>query len=498
MSMYINPEVFGGYPYPQTEQVPVIGLSVPHPVGMWLTDPDTCSGYPYHLYTQPIVPSLQYPYPAGSWCVDGYTNGGYPFLWRFRKSPELVILPKIRTKMRLYDKMETDFSKNGTSILMPTSCEIAEELNGAYEMTQTHPQDPEGIWKNIVEFRLVKALGQVFRIYCKETDLSDRKINARHLFYDLNAHFIKSAHPTELSGEDALEWIMDNTYTPRGAAAPADRPPFVVHSDIEGMHTAYYEKMSPTCAILGADNSFLNVWGGELKRDNFNIYINQHRGQQNAFRVRYGCDLTEITETVDCSDYCPCVYWEATVGGVENAKRGVASFVQLKLPIQPMQYLAITVDESITGDEAVNGEIARQIKEYVSGHCMPLVNYKIGIADIRNLPGYEDFVGLESYDVGDVGTIYSETLGISTTQQIVKRTVDGITGEVISIELGNLKKSIVSPSGRVVGTYQFEDAQVEAAAENTWGKLGAKLYTWDELKTMSWDEASGKVMIKYE
>lgn len=51
------------------------------------------------------------------------------------------------------------------------------------------------------------------------------------------------------------------------------------------MHSAYYEDMSPTKALLGADNCFINVWGGEIIRDNFNVTINKQRGMSNAVLI---------------------------------------------------------------------------------------------------------------------------------------------------------------------------------------------------------------------
>lgn len=49
MMMYVSPEAFDGYPYPQMTKAPVIGLNVPHPAGMWLTDPAVFGGYPHRL-----------------------------------------------------------------------------------------------------------------------------------------------------------------------------------------------------------------------------------------------------------------------------------------------------------------------------------------------------------------------------------------------------------------------------------------------------------------
>ena len=129
---------------------------------------------------------------------------------------------------------------------------------------------------------------------------------------------------------------------------------------------------------------------------------------------------------------------------------------------------------------------------------MPRINYRVDVADLRHTEQYKDFVGLAAYDVGDTGTVYSEELGIWTFQQIVKRTIDAVTGEVQSIELGSLRKSIVANTGKTVGTYQFEQQRAEEAAKNTYGYLGTMLYTYERLKNTTYAELAGKVMVKYD
>ena len=458
-------------------------------------------GYPYSDgCAVPSGDALVQPYPYSCWRVNGFTNGGMPFKMCFGMPLPVHAKPPTQyPPIRVYAATETDFDHNGMAILMPTSCTVAEELNGMYECELSHPLDQDGVWKRLIEFNVIRVQGQLFRIYAKKTTDTERSVNARHIFYDLNAHFLLDTRPTDLDGQNALTWILGHTYTPRGTAETADAPPFTAFSDITDVHTAYYQKMSVTASLLGTENCFVNVWGGELKRDNFNIYINKQRGESNAFQLRYGCDMTAITETIDCTDYCPCVYWDATVGGVDDYLRGVSAYRQINLPVQPMQYLHVTVDELITGSEAINAEITRQVKEHVAGNCMPSVNYDVDVVDLRGVDGYADFVGLSAYGVGDTGIIFSETLGISTVQQIIKRTTNGITGDVISVELGNLRKSIVSRSGKTVGTYQFEQQRANDAAKNTYKHLGQELlYTYAELKNTTYAELAGKVLMKYD
>lgn len=109
--------------------------------------------------------------------------------------------------------------------------------------------------------------------------------------------------------------------------------------------------MSVTKALIGADNCFITVWGGELLRDNFNVVINRRRGEDNAFSIRYGFDMTEIQQEVDYSNYCSTVYYEATIYNesiVNNEKQrnetvltGTASLNTLDMAVLPGSAYAV-------------------------------------------------------------------------------------------------------------------------------------------------------------
>ncbi len=428
----------------------------------------------------------------------------------------------------IYLPNETDFSHNGLRILCPTACEITEVLNNEYSLTLTHPRDEWGNWQFIRENYIIKAQGQLFRIYRKALYMSNDgnyeiTADAMHIFYDLNYYFIKDAHPVLKNGKDALEWIMTHTYTDRGsstAGSPLDR--FVFSTDLPSgatiaenaqyMRTAYYEKMSPTMALIGADNCFVTVWGGELYRDNFNVIINKRRGADNAFSIKYGIDMTEIQHEIDYSAYCSTIYYEATVYNesitnnqkerTETVFTGTVALNTLDmapLPIPPMQPYSFEVNVKnikCTGNLPTLTEIKSacddMAKEYMLINCQPVVNYRVSFANLKNFDMYKGFIGLQECNLGDIGTIYHELLGINTVQQIVKKTIDGITGDTISIELGSLRKSFAS-DGRINGGYnsaQSELLRSEIAAENTWENLGNLGYNIGDLN-LSWDELKG-------
>ena len=53
--------------------------------------------------------------------------------------------------IQIYSPENTDFEKNGDMTLLPTSCELDCEVNGAWELTMSHPLDAEERWKHIEE-----------------------------------------------------------------------------------------------------------------------------------------------------------------------------------------------------------------------------------------------------------------------------------------------------------------------------------------------------------
>ena len=117
----------------------------------------------------------------------------------------------------VYAPNETDFSHNGLRILIPTECTITEVLNGEYSLSITHPRDEWGIWKYVRENYIIKAQGQLFRIYRKTLSMSSDgnyqiKADAMHISYDLNYYFIRDARPTLLTGEQALKYIEAYRY----------------------------------------------------------------------------------------------------------------------------------------------------------------------------------------------------------------------------------------------------------------------------------------------
>ena len=190
--------------------------------------------------------------------------------------------------IHLYDKNETDFTHNGICILKPLEAVVTEELNGDYSLKITMPRGNKEIEiEQIIKVPTQKS-EQLFRVYNSDIDmLGNQVFYARHIFYDLLDYFIEDTRPSG-SGALAISKILENT-------------PFTGTSDITEQGTAYYQMMNPVKAILGADNAFIEVWGGELERDNFNVRMRNHLGTDRGVSIRYRKNLTVLRLQTDLS-----------------------------------------------------------------------------------------------------------------------------------------------------------------------------------------------------
>ena len=87
----------------------------------------------------------------------------------------------------IHEKTAKTFDTIGLGTLVPGSCIVTEELNGAYELELKHPYDEGGKWKRIERGRILYASTprgmQPFRIYYVKPTMKEIAVNARHIFY---------------------------------------------------------------------------------------------------------------------------------------------------------------------------------------------------------------------------------------------------------------------------------------------------------------------------
>lgn len=339
--------------------------------------------------------------------------------------------------IEIYLKSNTNYKGNGNITLNPTSCIYKDSEK---ELTLEHFLDEEGRWKYI-DFENVIAAEEngkkkLYRIYNVVRSLYSVTAYARPIFYDLADKVLLDVRPTNKLGEEALNIILSDT-------------PFTGHSNLTAVSTSYYIRKNIVEALLSDDeNSFLNRWGGEFYCENFDVYINDRIGSDNGVRVEFGYNLNEIEEDINIENVVTRII---PVGFNGIMLEGITPWVDSPIinkytqpKMRVIEFSNIKVKENSDDEEGFNTiEEAREelIKQcnllYENGIDKPTVNYKIDMINLANTTEYENFKMLVNVNKGDTITCYIPHLDIDVKARVIEYERDLITGEYISIELGN-------------------------------------------------------------
>ena len=338
----------------------------------------------------------------------------------------------MRKIINLYDKKETDFSHNGKRILKPIEAVVTEELNGDYSLKITMPRSEELIkTQEIIKAPTPKTM-QLFRVFETDVDILGNPIYyARHIFYDLLDYFIEDTRPTG-SGAHAISEILKDT-------------PFTGNSDIIAQKTAYYQMISPVKAILGADNAFIKVWGGELERDNFNMFMRSRTGADRGVTIRYKKNLTGLRLQTDlCGTYTKIMPTGLQENGqtllylpekyVESPL--ISNYTHVKTT--RIHYSNIKISDEMTEQEALNALRNAANLEFENGLDKPLITANVEFIPLQNTEEYKNFAVLESVYLGDTVNIYHEPMSINLSARVVGYEYDCLSSKYTKITIGNV------------------------------------------------------------
>ena len=212
--------------------------------------------------------------------------------------------------INLYIPTNTDFTNNGDATLQPLSCEIKQIINGAWRLNMELPYDPEGRYKLVDK-------GATLRV----TDISSCSEISTTQFYRIYNYKRNTKSLTVIAFPKAMEStfdapisqiIMNSDVTGISAASTLNgvSQKYTVQSDVEATGRAVWTNTNLNKAIAGSDeNSFINVWGGEVAYDNTTIKILEKLGDDSdPAVVMYGKNISEISYEVDDSGMMTRIY----------------------------------------------------------------------------------------------------------------------------------------------------------------------------------------------
>jgi len=318
----------------------------------------------------------------------------------------------------------------GLGVLSDTiAAEITEELNGAFEMSLTYAAD--GIHAADIQpnrFILAKpnytSAPQVFRIYRVGKNIKGKfEVKAAHISYDLSGKVIttgsasSAAEACVLLGAQAGAFTIDTDKTTAG----------LFNIEAPGSVRSFFG---------GKAGSMLDIYGGEWLFDNYTASLKAARGMDRGVTVRYGKNLTDLSQVLDMSNLCTGIvpYYIDP-----NGNKTVGDKVPTGLVLDVDRDLAIDFSTDIDPDSSVTiaDQLANRAARYIANNNLITVANSITL-DFVQMQGLTERV-----DLGDTVHIYFEPLNITVSAKCIKTVWDVLEERYTKTTFGSARANIV-------------------------------------------------------
>ena len=345
------------------------------------------------------------------------------------------------------------------------SASVKEARNGEYELTMEYAA--EGIHaSDIVPNAFIKAKPnytddpQLFRIYKVGKTINGKfTVNAQHISYDLSGKVITSGTAASLG--DAITLLN------------AQAGNFTINSD-KSVSAAFKitEPSSVRSWFGGKQGSILDVYGpGEWKYDNFNASFLAARGTDRGVTIRYGKNLTELSQTLDMTNLCSAIipYYKAQDGTITTGSAVSTGLTGVQ------REMAVDFSSSVEPDSAtpIATQLSTLATAYIANNNFTQIKNSITLnfVQMKNLT--------ERVDLCDTVHIYFEPLGLTATAKCIETVWDVLADRYTSTKFGdattNIADTIVATQKEVAGIPN----EIDHATNLITGNLGGYVVLHD-------------------
>ena len=372
----------------------------------------------------------------------------------------------------LYSSDEVDFLNNGLGQLVDLyDVDIHEQRNGLLNLTAYYPVNGQH-YGNISEGNIILAKpsplddNHAFRIVSVELDITGYAvmIEADSITYDLTNNLSKTIHMLG-DGQAAMTAIQKSTLHPHI---------FTFYSDITHTSESQLRYVNPMEAIAGTQGSFLQIWGGELKRENRRVAMFNRRGRDNVATFRLGKNIAGLKYTVDVSNLTTEIVPTVTVNSTDVSRTIEGATVQSsRMGNYPLVYSKmvdvsqdVKVDEGDTDDQIkakINAFAADWfVKSANTGKDLPEVTVEVEVESLQDSADYADkFAKLETIGLTDTVTVYVPEFGVNVTAIVNELHYDPVAERVTKISIGTAKVSWADSNKNALNDLQDKVTEVK-------------------------------------
>ena len=335
------------------------------------------------------------------------------------------------------------------------SCTVEEDIvSGNYVLDAEFLVDSGGLWNELVEESILKCQldygTEIFVI--KKVKKQSRYISVTALqmtIHACNTLWLEDVRPTNTNGQGALSHMLTN--------AIGKKKEIVLQSNISVINTAYYQRKRLQEALFGADNSFIERWGGEVLRRGYTLSINDRIGMDRKVVIRRGKNLTGFEGTTDLDQLCTMAKGVGFDGITHEG------YIMSPLADQYDQYyprefkyddIKVKTENDTEGYdtlEEAQAELIRRVNlEYTKNHVDELrAEYNLSFIPLSMTEEYKHLAS-ETIYLGDTVKIQETLLGIDLKVRVISRKYDVMKQKPLSMTLSNIpieeKRTTVSDS----------------------------------------------------
>lgn len=309
-------------------------------------------------------------------------------------------------------------------------CEVSEERNGKYELVLEYAA--EGIHADDIQVnRFIMAKPnftdnpQIFRIYKVSKTMNGKfTVNAQHISYDLSGKVISSGTAGSCTAACLLlEASAGNFTITTDKTVSAD---FVIK-----------EPSSVRSWFGGKQGSLLDVYGtAEWYYDNYACSLKLNRGMDRGVQIRYGKNLTALSQEIDMSNLCTGVIPYYIDDETNTKVVGAKVSTGLVLDVDRDQAVDFSSDVDPESATPIATQLATLASNYITNNIFTRVFSSITL-DFVQMGELKDRV-----DLCDTVHIFFEPLGISVALKCVATVWDVLQERYIQTTFGDSRNSI--------------------------------------------------------
>ncbi len=304
-----------------------------------------------------------------------------------------------------------------------------------YETPESAPATPAGIEQAMPAWPIRDQLFRITEVKKSESGKSV-SVTALRLFYDLRGNLTNYKNTGSVGAKESLIKIKEFL------TVATD---FDFYTDIVGTRTGInWTRINPVRALLEDKTGFCALWGAQLVRDDWEVYLLSKAGLDRGVRIEYAKNLTGV----DC------------VENVEDVITRIIPVGQTKTGAELLLDGTIWVDSPHASDyaaphiyylkcdgckvsDSVPAALARarmraQAQAMFDKGCdLPAISVSIDFVSLGDTEEYAQYRALEGVFLFDVVRVHHPKLGIDLKAEVVRHVWDCLNDRVLAVELGS-------------------------------------------------------------